>query len=162
MPDEYTDTWRYTCACGAKGSGCTIQGDGMDFRFLLDFGFGVSGVGAHVGVFVTRSARGWCVRFKAHRLLKKGFRLKREARGCQNLDPHRPPTFCVQDLLHINVQRFRGGLVFMAHSRLYHTTLGLIVIQKKKTYFGVWRSFGLWMPTGPDPLAERESEKVSE
>ena len=29
-----------------------------------------------------------------------------------------------------NVQWFRGGLVFKAHRLLYHSTLGLIVIQK--------------------------------
>jgi len=31
-----------------------------------------------------------------------------------------------------HVQRFRGGLVFKAHSLLYHSTLGLRVIKKKK------------------------------
>jgi len=31
-----------------------------------------------------------------------------------------------------NVQRFRGGLVFKAHRRLYHSTLGLTVMKKKK------------------------------
>jgi len=31
-----------------------------------------------------------------------------------------------------NMQRFRGGLVFEAHRLLYHSTLGLIVIMKKK------------------------------
>jgi len=31
----------------------------------------------------------------------------------------------------INVQRFRGGLVFKAHRLLYHLILGLRVIQKK-------------------------------
>jgi len=30
------------------------------------------------------------------------------------------------------VQRFRGGLVFKAHRRLCHSTLGLRVIKKKK------------------------------
>ena len=34
--------------------------------------------------------------------------------------------------LHINVQRFRGGLVFKAHGLLYPSTLGLRVITKKK------------------------------
>ena len=33
-------------------------------------------------------------------------------------------------LLHINVQRFRGGLVFKAHRLLYHSTLGLRVIKR--------------------------------
>ena len=31
-----------------------------------------------------------------------------------------------------SVQRFRGGLVFKAHRRLYHSTLGLRVIKKKR------------------------------
>jgi len=30
------------------------------------------------------------------------------------------------------VKRFRGGLVFKAHRLLYHSTLGLRVIKKKK------------------------------
>ena len=30
------------------------------------------------------------------------------------------------------MQRFRGGLVFKAHRRVYHSTLGLRVIKKKK------------------------------
>jgi len=34
------------------------------------------------------------------------------------------------------LKRFRGGLVFKAHRLLYHSTLGLRVIKKKK--FGVW------------------------
>jgi len=35
-------------------------------------------------------------------------------------------------LLHRNVHRFRGGLVFKARRRLYHSTLGLKAIRKKK------------------------------
>jgi len=34
--------------------------------------------------------------------------------------------------LYRNVQRFRGGLVFKALRLLYHSTLGLRVIKKKK------------------------------
>ena len=30
------------------------------------------------------------------------------------------------------MQRFRGGLVFKAHRRLYHSTLGVRVIKKKE------------------------------
>ena len=30
------------------------------------------------------------------------------------------------------MKRFRGGLVFKAHSLVYHSTLNLSVIQKKK------------------------------
>ena len=37
-----------------------------------------------------------------------------------------------EQLLHRNVQRFRGGLAFKAHRRLYHSTLGWRVIKKKK------------------------------
>ena len=37
-----------------------------------------------------------------------------------------------EQLLHRNVQRFRGGLVFKAHRLLYHSILGLRVIKKKK------------------------------
>jgi len=32
----------------------------------------------------------------------------------------------------MNVKRFRGALVFKAHRLVYHSTLGLIVIKKKK------------------------------
>ena len=35
-------------------------------------------------------------------------------------------------LLYRNVQRFRGVLVFKAHRLLYHSTLGLRVITKKR------------------------------
>ena len=35
-------------------------------------------------------------------------------------------------LLHRNVRRFRGGLVFKAHRLFYHSTLVLAVIKKKK------------------------------
>ena len=37
---------------------------------------------------------------------------------------------CAEELA--NVQRFRGGLVFKAHRLVYHSTLGLIVIKKKR------------------------------
>ena len=36
-----------------------------------------------------------------------------------------------EQLLYINVQRFRGGLVFKAHRLSYHSTLGLRVMTKK-------------------------------
>ena len=35
------------------------------------------------------------------------------------------------------MQRFRGGLVFKAHRLVYHSTLGLRVIKKKKKVTGV-------------------------
>ena len=35
------------------------------------------------------------------------------------------------------MQWFRGGLVFKAHRRLYHSTLGLRVIKKKKKKYEV-------------------------
>jgi len=37
-----------------------------------------------------------------------------------------------EQLLHINKQRFRGGLVFKADRLLYYSTLGWRVIKKKK------------------------------
>ena len=40
----------------------------------------------------------------------------------------------VEQLLDINVQRFRGGLVFKAHRLLHHSTLGLRVIKKKQKF----------------------------
>jgi len=36
------------------------------------------------------------------------------------------------DIVYINLQRFRGGLAFKAHRLLYHSTLGLSVMNKKK------------------------------
>ena len=45
----------------------------------------------------------------------------------------RDPTLsvgCDEQLLYINVQRFRGGLVFKAHRLVYDSTLGLRVIKK--------------------------------
>jgi len=37
------------------------------------------------------------------------------------------------------VKRFRGGLVFKAHRLLYHSTLGLRVIKKKKKIWMIFR-----------------------
>ena len=42
-------------------------------------------------------------------------------------------VFPSEEVLHINVQRFRGGLVFKAHRRLYCSTLGLRVIKKRRS-----------------------------
>ena len=42
--------------------------------------------------------------------------------------------FTVAQLLHRNVQRFGGGLVFKAHRLLYHSTLGLRVIKNEKKF----------------------------
>ena len=38
-----------------------------------------------------------------------------------------------EQMLRRNVKRFRGGIVFKAHGLVYHSTLGLRVIKKKKT-----------------------------
>ena len=44
-----------------------------------------------------------------------------------------PKRFSIEEqLLYRDVQRFRGGLVFKAHRRLNHSTLGLRVIKKKR------------------------------
>jgi len=42
-------------------------------------------------------------------------------------------------LLRRNVKRFRGGLVLKAHRLLYHSTLGLRAVKKKKKTPGVDR-----------------------
>jgi len=47
-----------------------------------------------------------------------------------------------------NVQWFRGGLVFKAHRLLYHATLGLRVIKKKKKK-AVCYKLTLQIPTRP-------------
>ena len=47
-------------------------------------------------------------------------------------DIAKPSFSAVLHLLDRNVNRFRGGLVFKAHRLLYHSTLGLRVIKKKK------------------------------
>jgi len=45
----------------------------------------------------------------------------------------RPRCFSLSEqLLSRNVKRFRGGLVFKAHRRVYHSTLGLRVIKNKR------------------------------
>ena len=46
-------------------------------------------------------------------------------------DASRTPCLGI-DLLHINVQQFRGGLVFKAHELLYHSTRGLRAIKKQR------------------------------
>ena len=46
------------------------------------------------------------------------------------------PGLWYEQLLERNVQRFRGGLVFKAHRRLHHSTLGLRVIKKKQDTWG--------------------------
>jgi len=48
------------------------------------------------------------------------------------------------------VQRFRGGLVFKAHRLVYHSTLGLRVIKKKK------------QTRQAPPLLHRPSQRASE
>jgi len=40
------------------------------------------------------------------------------------------------------VQRFRGGLVFKAHRHLYHSTLGLRVIKKRRRRIPFWEHHG--------------------
>ena len=79
--------------------------------------------------------------FKAHRplyLSTLGLRVKkkkRDARPCPQVRPPRParPTVINSRTPHdMNLQRFQGGLVFKAHRRLYHSTLGLRVIKKRR------------------------------
>ena len=42
----------------------------------------------------------------------------------------------LSQLLRRNVKRFRGGLVVKAHRLVYHSTLGLRVIKKKRSVQG--------------------------
>jgi len=57
-----------------------------------------------------------------------------------------------------DLKRFRGGLAFKAHRLLYHSTLGLGVIKKKKmrTWGGVWG-----FPNAPTPEASGVGFRVS-
>jgi len=50
-----------------------------------------------------------------------------------------------------NVQRFRGGLVFKAHRLLYHPTLGVRVIKKKKKHTPLTGSPAACRPRRPPP-----------
>ena len=43
-----------------------------------------------------------------------------------------------EQLLHRNVQRFRGGLVFKAHRRLYDSTLGVKGTKREKELWVCW------------------------
>ena len=54
-----------------------------------------------------------------------------------------------------NVKRFRGGLVFKAHRLLYHSTLGLEVIKKKKKPDKGLRALELELPPNSDWEAAR-------
>ena len=60
----------------------------------------------------------------------------------------------VEQLPNRNVQRFRRGLVFKAHRHVYHSTLGLRVIKKKKK---VRERAPYRQPTDPGPLYPRDS-----
>jgi len=97
-------------------------------------GFEVRGSGVRFWVQVS----GFRVPSKSTLPRGSGFRV--QGSGCRVPNPPcagqragcvrvRGVGFGVQ-LLYKNVQRFRGGLVFKAHRRLYHSTLGLRVIQK--------------------------------
>ena len=53
------------------------------------------------------------------------------------------PQFSISgQLLRRTVKRFRGGFVFKAHRLLYHSTLGSIVMKKKKKKWNVHREPG--------------------
>ena len=62
--------------------------------------------------------------------------LKKSPIHCRNSPLCTDRSWCIrfQQLLHINVQRLRGGLVFKAHRLLYHSTLGLRVVKQKKKF----------------------------
>ena len=50
--------------------------------------------------------------------------------------PRSPSSPAPGIMIGFRVQRFRGGLVFKAHRLVYHSTLGLRVIKKKKKVEG--------------------------
>ena len=58
-----------------------------------------------------------------------------------------------EELLHRNVKRFRGGLVFKAHRLLYHSNLGSGVINKKKRRL-FWTEPGVRRSRWPDRSQE--------
>ena len=76
--------------------------------------------------------------FKAVRLLfhsTLGLRVIKKKKKCRppSIAQQITPDECLPEdqLVSRNVERFRGGLVFMAHRLLYHSTLGLRVTKKK-------------------------------
>ena len=50
--------------------------------------------------------------------------------------PHTVQLSILEQLLHRNEKRFRGGRVFKAHRRLHHSTLDWRAITKKRRRFG--------------------------
>jgi len=71
---------------------------------------------------------------------------RQETRQSQQLPRPLPGQSGTPQLLHRNVQRFRGGLVCKALRLVYHSTLGSRVIKKKKT--GPGTAFGGWSGGG--------------
>ena len=62
--------------------------------------------------------------------------MAQEVRDAMKRDEHAAAHTCRtvmgEQLLRRGVKRFRGGLVFKAYSRVYHSTLGWRVVKKKK------------------------------
>ena len=80
------------------------------------------------------------------RLLHGGSR--QPANGRSSESSPRGSQFPIQEqLLRRNVKRFRGWLVFKAHSLLYRSTLGSRVIQKKQKAHGPHRRPAVIHPT---------------
>jgi len=67
---------------------------------------------------------------------------------------HPTPTVC-------GAQWFRGGLVFQAHRLLYHSSLGLRVIKKKKKVCGECNGLGLWRVRFRQPKHHASTEHLS-
>ena len=71
-----------------------------------------------------------------------------------------PLQFSIQErILYRNVQRFSGGPVCKAHALVYHSTLGVIVIKKKKenARASPRRSTTVRMPHGVDRASASKS-----
>ena len=60
-----------------------------------------------------------------------------------------PCGSCIREqLLYINVQQFRGGLVFKAHRLVYNPTLGLRVVNERRRVAAVPpRELSRWLRT---------------
>jgi len=72
--------------------------------------------------------------FRTCRVIEKK-KKKKKHRSSAPVLPSSQGMYC--DRSGGNVKRFRGGLVFKAHRLVYHSTLGLKVITRKKKSSGV-------------------------
>ena len=101
--------------------GLWVKGEGAHSAFLSDLHLLQEGLEHLQGLTV--STHSCCVRGGSCSLPEAGL-----AFACHHLQG----LMCEERESDRNVQRFRGGLVFKAHRRLYHSTLGLRVIKRRR------------------------------